>query len=36
MDETLVMIPNVGADCMVDANFQAKQDEMGLSVNWQQ
>ena len=30
MDETLVIIPNVG----VDANLQANTDEMGLVVNW--
>ena len=30
MDETLVIIPNVG----VDANLQANKDEMGLVVNW--
>ena len=30
MDETLVIIPNVG----VDANLQASNDEMGLVVNW--
>jgi tRNA(Ile)-lysidine synthase len=32
MDETLVMIPNVG----VDVGFKANVDEMGLVVNWQQ
>ena len=30
MDETLVIIPNVG----VDANLQASNNEMGLMVNW--
>ncbi len=30
MDETLVIIPNVG----VDANLQANTDEIGLVVNW--
>ena len=30
MDDTLVVIPNIG----VDANFQASCDEMGLVVNW--
>ncbi len=30
MDDTLAVIPNVG----VDANFQACEDEMGLSVEW--
>jgi tRNA(Ile)-lysidine synthase len=30
MDETLVIIPNVG----VDAGLQAGNDEMGLTVNW--
>jgi tRNA(Ile)-lysidine synthase len=30
MDETLVIIPNVG----VDAGFQAGKDEMGLMVEW--
>ena len=30
MDETLVIIPNVG----VDTNLQASNDEMGLMVNW--
>ena len=31
MDETLVIIPNIG----VDAGLQANSDEMGLTVNWQ-
>jgi tRNA(Ile)-lysidine synthase len=31
MDETLVIIPNVG----VDAEMQAQSHEMGLSVNWE-
>jgi tRNA(Ile)-lysidine synthase len=31
MDETLVIIPNVG----IDASFKAKKHEMGLSVSWQ-
>lgn len=31
MDETLVMIPNIG----VDINFKAHADEMGLLVRWQ-
>ncbi len=35
MDETLVMVPNIGADCLVDASFQANANEMGLMVNWQ-
>jgi hypothetical protein len=35
MDETLVMIPNVGTDCMVDISFKANPDEMGLLVSWQ-
>jgi tRNA(Ile)-lysidine synthase len=35
MDETLVMIPNLGVDCLVDASYQAKPNEMGLMVNWQ-
>ena len=30
MDETLVIIPNVG----VDAGLQAGSDEMGLQVEW--
>ena len=30
MDDTLVVIPNIG----VDANFQASNEEMGLVVNW--
>jgi tRNA(Ile)-lysidine synthase len=32
MDETLVMIPNIG----VDVSFKANADEMGLVVRWQQ
>ena len=36
MDETLVMIPNIGADCLVDASFKANVDEMGLVASWQQ
>lgn len=32
MDETLVIIPNVG----VDSSFKAHADEIGLLVNWQQ
>lgn len=35
MDETLVLIPNVGTDCMVDISFKATPDEMGLMVSWQ-
>jgi tRNA(Ile)-lysidine synthase len=40
MDETLViiprvMIPNLEADCLVDASYQAEPNEMGLMVNWQ-
>ncbi len=31
MDETLVIIPNIG----VDASLQASEDEMGLKVSWQ-
>jgi hypothetical protein len=31
MDETLVIIPNVG----IDAGFKAEKHEMGLSVSWQ-
>jgi tRNA(Ile)-lysidine synthase len=39
MDETLViiprmMVPNIGAECLVDASFQVKPDEMGLTVSW--
>ena len=30
MDDTLVVIPNIG----VDANLQASCNEMGLVVNW--
>jgi tRNA(Ile)-lysidine synthase len=36
MDETLVMIPNVGTNCMVDVSFKASADEVGLAVSWQQ
>ena len=36
MDETLVIIPSIGEDCMVDASFRANADEMGLLVIWQQ
>ncbi len=36
MDETLVIIPNIGAKCMVDVSFAAKTDEMGLTVEWKQ
>ncbi len=36
MDETLVMIPNIGTDCLVDVSFKANLDEMGLVVSWQQ
>ena len=32
MDETLVIIPDIG----VDASMQANKDEMGLLVSWQQ
>ena len=32
MDETLVIIPDIG----VDANMQANKDEMGLLASWQQ
>ena len=35
MDETLVIIPSIGEDCMVDASFRANVDEMGLLVIWQ-
>jgi tRNA(Ile)-lysidine synthase len=35
MDESLVMIPNIGLDAMVDAGFKANADEMGLYVKWQ-
>jgi tRNA(Ile)-lysidine synthase len=39
MDETLViipraMIPNLGADCLVDASYQAEPNEMGLQIRW--
>ena len=34
MDEILVIIPNLGADCLVDASYQAKPSEMGLMVDW--
>jgi hypothetical protein len=30
MDDTLVIIPNIG----VDAGLQANKDEMGLVVEW--
>lgn len=36
MDETLVIIPNIGAKCMVDVSFAANADEMGLTVEWKQ
>ncbi len=35
MDEILVIIPNLGADCLVDVSYQAKPSELGLMVNWQ-
>lgn len=36
MDETLVMIPNIGTDSLVDVSFKANADEMGLVAIWQQ
>ena len=39
MDETLVIVPNIGAEKnsqLVDANLKAAADEMGLQVFWHQ
>ena len=35
MDEILVMIPSIDQNAIVDAHYQAKEDEQGLLVSWQ-